>query len=144
MWMWNKVHFWCIFKFGMDYNTTLIPHGLLHYGNTGCGVFKGGIQNYKGFWLKINCSQMKSSNFDTWSSGKLSKIGHHFRNKVIWKWILSKILITKNVLLNSYSSIKKNQEDSDEFWKSNFGTFWQLATTPILQIWWFHLTTVDF
>ena len=20
----------------------------------GCGVFKGGIQNYKGFWLKIN------------------------------------------------------------------------------------------
>ena len=24
------------------------------YGNTGCGVFKGGIQNQKGFWLKIN------------------------------------------------------------------------------------------
>jgi hypothetical protein len=28
-----------------------------HNGNTGCGVLKGGIQNYKDFWLKINCSQ---------------------------------------------------------------------------------------
>jgi hypothetical protein len=26
---------------------------LLRYGNTGCGVFKGGIQNKKGFWLRI-------------------------------------------------------------------------------------------
>ena len=26
----------------------------LQYGNTGCGVFKGGIQNQKGFWAKIN------------------------------------------------------------------------------------------
>ena len=25
-----------------------------NYGNTGCGVFKGGIQNQKSFWLKIN------------------------------------------------------------------------------------------
>ena len=25
-----------------------------HYGNTGCGVFKRGIQNSKVFWLKIN------------------------------------------------------------------------------------------
>ena len=36
------------------------------YGNTGCGVFKGGIQNLKGFWLKIKCSQMKSLNFVNW------------------------------------------------------------------------------
>ena len=27
------------------------------YGNTGCGVFKGGIQNLKLFWLKINKSK---------------------------------------------------------------------------------------
>ena len=26
------------------------------YGNTGCGFFKRGIQNYKGVWLKINFS----------------------------------------------------------------------------------------
>ena len=38
----------------------------LYYGNTGCGVFKAGIQTQKGFWLKINCSQMKSLNFVNW------------------------------------------------------------------------------
>ena len=50
---------------------------LLHYGNTGYGVYKGGIQNWKCFWLKINCSQMKLPNFDNWimaSCQKLSSI----------------------------------------------------------------------
>ena len=46
---------------------------MLSYGNTGCGVFKGGIQNKKGFGLKINFSQMKIPNLENWSSGKLSK-----------------------------------------------------------------------
>ena len=41
--------------------------------------FKGGIQNQKDFLLKINCSQMKLLNFENWSSGELSKIGHNFR-----------------------------------------------------------------
>ena len=27
----------------------------VRYGNTGCGVFKTGRQNQKGFWIKINC-----------------------------------------------------------------------------------------
>ena len=31
------------------------------------------------FWLKINCSQMKLLNFENWSSGELSKIGHQLR-----------------------------------------------------------------
>ena len=44
------------------------------YGNTGCGVFEGGIQNYKGFLLKINFSQMKLPNVENWSSGELSKV----------------------------------------------------------------------
>ena len=39
------------------------------------------IQNQKGFWLKINTIQMKLPNFDNWSNGELSKIGHHFSNK---------------------------------------------------------------
>ena len=26
----------------------------LHYGNRGCGIFKGGIQNWKGFCIRIN------------------------------------------------------------------------------------------
>ena len=32
--------------------------GTRYYGNTGCGVFKEGMQNYKYVWLEINCSQM--------------------------------------------------------------------------------------
>ena len=47
--------------------------GYPHYGIPGCGVFKGGIQNQKGFWLKINCIQMKLPNFENWSNGELSK-----------------------------------------------------------------------
>ena len=39
----------------------------------------GGIQNWKGFCLKINCSEMKLTNFDNWSDGELSKIGHHVK-----------------------------------------------------------------
>ena len=31
-----------------------IEPSYLDYGNTCCGVFNGGIQNLKGFWLKIN------------------------------------------------------------------------------------------
>ena len=46
---------------------------IVYYGNTGCGVFKGGIQNQKGFWLKINCIQMKLPNFENWSNKELSK-----------------------------------------------------------------------
>jgi hypothetical protein len=30
---------------------------LYNYGNTGCGVFKGGIRNSKGFMLEINISK---------------------------------------------------------------------------------------
>ena len=61
-----------------------------HYGNTSCGVFKGGIQNYKSFWLKINCSQMKFPNFDDWSNGE-----HWAENKVIYKLMLSKYVNNK-------------------------------------------------
>ena len=46
------------------------------YVNASCGVFKGGMQNQKGFWIKINCSQMKLLNFENWSSGELSKMWH--------------------------------------------------------------------
>ena len=48
------------------------------YGIPSCGVFKGGIQNKQGFWLKINCIQMKLPNFEIWSNGELSK------STIIW------------------------------------------------------------
>ena len=34
------------------------------YGITGCGIFKAGMQNWKGFCIKINCCQMKLLNSD--------------------------------------------------------------------------------
>ena len=49
--------------------------------------------------------------FENWSSGELSIIGHHFRNKVIKTLMFSKNANTKNVLLNSYSSMKKKNPD---------------------------------
>ena len=56
-------------------------------------------------------TQRKLLIFEFWINGVLSKIGHHFSNKVIYELILS-----KNVLLNWYSSMKKKVEkDSDDF-----------------------------
>ena len=43
-------------------------HFGLEYGITGCGVFKAGIQNWKVFCIKINCSQMKLLNFENWTN----------------------------------------------------------------------------
>ena len=40
----------------------------IYYGITGCGVFKAGIQNWKGFCIKINCNQMKLLNFENWTN----------------------------------------------------------------------------
>ena len=54
-----------------------------YYGNTGCGVFKEGMQNWKDFWLKINCSQLKLLNFENWSSASCQKLGIILENKVL-------------------------------------------------------------
>ena len=56
--------------------------------------------------------------------------------------ILSKKMsITKNMLLNWHSSTKKKERKiwmifdiENWLWKSNFGTFWQLAINPKLKI----------
>jgi hypothetical protein len=44
-----------------------------------------------------------------------SKIGPDFSKKVVLRLKLSKIISTRNVLLNCYSSMKKNQKDSYDF-----------------------------
>ena len=43
----------------------------------------------QGFSPRINCSQMKLTNFVSPSSDSLSKIGHDFSNKVVQKLKLS-------------------------------------------------------
>ena len=44
------------------------------YGNTGFGVLGKGYKIRKSFWLKINCSEMKSLNFVIW--GGVKKCGN--------------------------------------------------------------------
>ena len=76
--------------------------------------FQAGDTKLERFLPKNQRTQRKLLNFENWFNGELSKIGHNFSNKVILK------TITKNVLLNWYSSMKKNEKDSNE---SHFGTF---------------------
>ena len=45
--------------------------------------FQGRDTKLERLWAKNNCSHMKFPNFDNWSNGELSKIGHQFRKKVI-------------------------------------------------------------
>ena len=48
----------------------------IQYGNTGCGVFKGGIQIWKCFWLTINCSiKTFASKFVIFNDEKFERFG---------------------------------------------------------------------
>ena len=46
--------------------------------------------SYYGFLLKNQHTQRKLLNFENWCNDELSKIGHHFSNKMIFKLMLSK------------------------------------------------------
>ena len=49
-----------IFKQGMYANANKLG---VNYGSTGCGVFKGGIQNYRGFLAKNQLQSNKITEF---------------------------------------------------------------------------------
>ena len=53
---------------------------------------------------------MKLPNFVKPYADSLSKNGHDFGSKVVKKFKLSKNCFHKNVILNKYSSMKKNQK----------------------------------
>ena len=73
-----------------------------------------GPQN-PGFWLKINCSQMKFP-FVSSSGDGLSKIGHDFSNKVVQKLKLSiNHFYQKCAHKQLFFNEKKIQKDSDDF-----------------------------
>jgi hypothetical protein len=77
--------------------------------------FQAGGTKLERFLHKNPHTQRKLLNFEFWINGELSKIGHHFSNKKIQNMILSKMSITKHVLLISYSSTKKKfEKDSDD------------------------------
>ena len=54
---------------------------------------------------------MKSLNFENWSSGELSKIGHHLKVIDFIKNLINKKCAPKFVILNE----KQIQKDSDDF-----------------------------
>ena len=63
-----------------------------HYGSMGCRDFKRGGTKLERFLHKNQLTLRKLLNLEFWIKGVLSKIGHHFSNKVILKLILSKKL----------------------------------------------------
>ena len=107
-----------------------------NYGSTGCRVFKRGVQNLKDFCLRINILKGNYWILRIGLMERCQKLDIILQSKVISKLMLSKNVNNKNVLLNWYSSMKKIEKDSDNFWhwKSNFGTFWHLPINPILKI----------
>ena len=50
----------------------------VHYGHTGCQVFKRGGTKLERFLPKNQHTQRKLSNFENWVNGEVSKIRHHF------------------------------------------------------------------
>ena len=73
-------------------------------------------------------------NFENWSSGDQSKIGHQFRKKIFTNWRYQKISITKNVHLNWYSS--KIETESNDFGhrKLSLALFDTFPINPIRKI----------
>ena len=63
--------------------TYLLSMYLPSYGSTGCGVFKRGVKKLEKNLHKNQDTQRKLLNFEFWINSELSKIGHHFINKVI-------------------------------------------------------------
>ena len=68
----------------------------------------------------------------------LSKIGYHFRKQWLKNWSFQKMTIIRNLLLNWYHSMKKNQKDwkmifdiENWLWKSDLGTFWRPKWTSV-------------
>jgi hypothetical protein len=71
--------------------------------------FQAGVTKLERFLPKNQHTQRKLFNFENWVRGEVSKIGQHFRKESDLKIDLKyqKMSITKNVLLNCYSSMKK-------------------------------------
>ena len=62
----------------------------------------GGLDRFLPKIHKNQLTQWKLLKFENWCSGELSKIGHHFCNKVVYKSMLMKNVNNKNVVLIWY------------------------------------------
>ena len=60
---WVSSNYWMILKFSLWLVVTMaLP--VVEFSR------RTGIQNWKGFCIKINCSQMKLLNFENWTNGE--------------------------------------------------------------------------
>ena len=84
--------------------------------------------------LRVNMPKGKSLNFENWCSGELSKIGHHFRNKMVLKLMISKKVKNKKCAAKLvFFNNKKNEKDSDDFLNRKLTSkvkFWRFLTPP--------------
>jgi hypothetical protein len=77
--------------------------------------FQAGDTKLERFLNKNQHTQRKLLNFEFWINDELSKIGHHFSNKVIYKLILSKNVINKKCVPKLVFFNKKIEKDSNDF-----------------------------
>ena len=64
-------------------NNNKLSDQSLHYGSTGCGLFKRRDTKFERLLHKNQHTQRNLLNFEIWINGELAKIGYHFSNKVI-------------------------------------------------------------
>jgi hypothetical protein len=82
----------------------------------GLWSFQAGGTKLEIFLHKNQHTQRKVLNFEFWINGELSKIGHHFINKVILKLISLKNVNNKKCAPKLvFFNEKKNEKDSDDF-----------------------------
>ena len=102
-------------------------------GNTGCGLFKWGIQNLKSFKL-INILKGNYWFLRIGLVGRCQKLDIILVSKVIWKMMLSKNFNNKRCAPKLiFFNEKKFEKDSNNFWHRKLTLkvkFWHLLTKP--------------
>ena len=98
---------------------------LYDYGNSGCWLFKRGVQNWKYFCIKID-RKKKLLNFENWCDGEVSK------SALIWQvknhQNLSPFFSLKNINLGPHFLLLKLK------FSKMMSNFWQVPITPIFKI----------
>ena len=96
--------------------------------------FQAGDTKLERCLRKNQHAQTKLLNFENWFSGKLSKVRHHFSNKVILKLILAKNVGNKKCLPKLlFFNEKQIEKYSDDFPHRKLTLkvkFWHILTPP--------------
>ena len=109
---------------------------ICHYGSTGCGVFKRGVQCWKDFLPKNQHSQRKLLNFENWCNEEVSKSARIFYVKYHWNlcpffFSLKNINLAANFLLLTFFD---NINFEITLFSKMITNFWHLPIKPMLKI----------